>query len=103
VRSSFDLGARFWYHLHNTANADFSVGGGLGYEHTPAGPGSADVLFIELGAQLRAFVTSNVALSASLGLSIATVDGEGYGIGGQVFSGQAPFPGAGIGLHYYFY
>jgi hypothetical protein len=103
VRSTFNLGGRFWYHLHNTANADFSVGGGLGYRHSPAGAGSADSLYIELGAQLRAFLTSNVALSASLGLSIATVDAEGYGIGGQVFSGQEPFGGAGIGLHYYFY
>jgi hypothetical protein len=105
VRANFDLGARFWYHLHATANADFSVGGGLGYVRIGrSAPASAtNGIFIEAGGQIRAFITSNVALSASLGLSIATADFEAYGLGGQSLAGQTLGGFAGVGLHYYFY
>jgi hypothetical protein len=103
TRATFNIGGRFWYHLHITANSDFSVGGGLGYRRIPAGAGSADVVNIEAGAQIRAFITGNVALSGTLGLSIATIDIEGYSIIGQLLAGQTLSGGAGFGLHYYFY
>jgi|tagenome__1003787_1003787.scaffolds.fasta_scaffold20725903_2 hypothetical protein len=107
VRASFDIGGRFWYHLHSTSNADFSVGGGLGYLHQGHAGSSSDGVWIEAGAQIRAFIASNVALSGSLGLSIATIDFEAYGLTGQILSGQALPPGVGaglgLGLHYYFY
>jgi hypothetical protein len=103
TRASFDIGGRFWYHLHSTANADFSVGGGLGYLHQGRVGTSSDGVWIEVGGQIRTFLTSNVALSASLGLSIATIDFEAYGLTGQLLAGQGPSGGAGIGLHYYFY
>jgi hypothetical protein len=105
VRANFDLGARFWYHIHSTANADFSVGGGLGYIRIGnRAPASATTgIFIEAGGQIRVFLASNVALSGSLGLSIATADFEAYGLGGQLLAGQSFAAGAGFGLHYYFY
>src|SRR5437762_3476300 len=67
-RTSFGLGGRFWWHLHKTANADFSIGGGLGFSHN--GPTKDDILTIEAGGQLRAFIASNVSLSFSTGLAI---------------------------------
>jgi hypothetical protein len=105
VRANFELGARFWYHLHSTANSDFSVGGGLGYERigNRAPAAAINGIFIEVGGQMRAYLTSNVALSATLGISIATADFEGYGIGGQSLAGQTLGGFAGVGLHYYFY
>jgi hypothetical protein len=106
VRANFAIGARFWYHLHSTTNSDFSVGGGLGYlrigNRPPAVPAVTGI-FIEAGAQIRAYLTSNVALSGTLGFSIATADFEAYGIGGQSLAGQTLGGFAGVGLHYYFY
>jgi hypothetical protein len=108
ARADFALGARFWYHLHSTTNSDFSVGGGLGYKRIgnrpPANPAITGI-FIEAGGQIRVYLTSNVALSGTLGLSIATADFEAYGIGGQSFADQTLGLGgiAGVGLHYYFY
>jgi hypothetical protein len=103
IRASFHLGARFWYHLHSSANADFSVGGGLGYRRVGGTGTSSDGVWIEAGAQLRTFLASNVALSASLGLSVATIDFEAYGLGGQSVASSTLGGFAGVGLHYYFY
>jgi hypothetical protein len=103
IRASFALGGRFWYHLHSTANADFSVGGGLGYRKAGVAGASSDGVWIELGGQIRTFLASNVALSATLGLAIATIDFEAYGLGGQSLAGQTLGGFAGVGLHYYFY
>jgi hypothetical protein len=101
VKADLDLGAQFWYHLHNGANSDFSLGGGLGFQHL--GQPDADVVVIELGGQIRAFIASNVALSATLGFAIAAVDRHAFGLGGQLIAGQSMAPFAGVGLHYYFY
>jgi hypothetical protein len=105
VRANFALGGRFWYHLHSTANADFSVGGGLGYirigNRAPAA--ATNGIFIEAGGQIRLFLASNVALSGTLGLSIATADFEAYGLGGQSVSDGTLGGFTGLGLHYYFY
>jgi len=93
--TTLGLGGRFWYHLSASSAADFSIGGGLGYVSQDApGPGKADIVFIDLGAQIRAFVVSNVALSATLGLSIRAADGDGFVFGGQ--------PVGALGIHYYF-
>ena len=93
-RPVFGLGARFWFHVHRAANADFSVGGGLGFIHN--GPaGNTDTLSVEAGGQLRAFIVSNVAISVSAGLGIDALDRSGFGLGGQ-FIGDAA-------IHYYFY
>jgi hypothetical protein len=105
VRANFEIGGRFWYHLHSTANADFSVGGGLGYVRIGrSAPAPAiNGIFIEAGGQIRAFITSNVSLSGTLGLAIATGDFDSYGIGGQAFADGTLGGFAGVGLHYYFY
>lgn len=96
--TDIDLGARFYYHLHSTAMADFSVGGSFGLGFRGDGNDMTDnptLLFIEPGIQTRAFVAGNVALSFSAGLIIATADAEGIAITGQpVFAG---------GVHYYFF
>ena len=100
--SSFGVGGRFYYHVHSTSMADFSVGGAVGLLSTPGvggtPPGNDDrtsELYIEPGIQVRVFVASNVALSFSAGLSLGVVDADGVGIGGQT-TGSA-------GFHYYFF
>jgi hypothetical protein len=96
--TDIDIGARFFYHLHSTAMSDFSVGGSVGIGFRGDGNDMTDnatLLFIEPGIQTRAFVASNVALSFTAGLIIATSDAEGIAITGQpVFAG---------GVHYYFF
>lgn len=92
-RPSFGLGGRFWYHLHKAANADFSVGGGLGIERN--GPRRDFIVTLEGGGQLRAFIVSNVALSVSGGLGLRTIDRSTVDIGAQFISSAA--------IHYYFY
>jgi hypothetical protein len=82
--SRIDLGARGWFHLHSTTNADFSVGGGLGIDRwDPSGDNNTrTVVGIDLGFNIRAFVTSNVAVGAFGGLRVATGDRDGFQLGG---------------------
>lgn len=75
------LGGRFWYALSQTARSDFSVGGGLSLLID----GNADMMGnddtdveLDFGAQLRAFVVPNVALSATLGFGIVVQDGDDF-------------------------
>jgi hypothetical protein len=91
------LGARGWFHLHSSTNADFSLGGGLGLAYVnPDGPAeSATLIEIDVGAQIRAFITQNVAVSAFMGIGILTADGDGFLLNGQ--------PLGALGLHYYFW
>jgi len=76
--TDFDMAARGWYHVHAASSADFSVGAGLGFtrrRNEPAGLTSAQWDFeMELGAQVRAFIVSNVALLGSLGLGLYIPD-----------------------------
>jgi hypothetical protein len=96
--TEFDVGGRFFYHLHSTAMADFSLGAGLGIASLPPGmmnPNRNTNMFLEPGFQIRAFIASNVALSFIGGISIGVIDASGV-----VISGQAE----GIaGIHYYFF
>ena len=93
--SRFNLGGHGWFHLHSGASSDFSVGGGLSYERIdPPGPASGSVVGIDLGFQIRAFVTSNVAVSATGGLQVLTGDDDGFVLGGQ--------PVGAFGLTYFF-
>jgi hypothetical protein len=99
--SAFALGGEFLFHVSTTAQSDFSLGGGITIVEVNNAPGLGDETNIDLEglAQIRAFIVPNVALSASLGLLIATandvtilgngaiVDGGGknsIGLGGQV-------------------
>lgn len=98
--TDFAFGARFYYHVHSSASADFSIGGSFGLESVAA-PVAGDPdnratgLWIEPGIQVRAFIAKNVALSFSTGLSIGLIDANGVSIGGQV--------NAVAGVHYYFF
>jgi hypothetical protein len=74
--NAFDFGVSGWYHLHLGENSDFSLGGGFGLL-TVSGPGagnSATAFEFEPGAQVRAFITPNVALHAGMGLIFAFGD-----------------------------
>lgn len=95
--TGLDLGARGWFHLHNSNAADLSLGGGLGMIYRdPEGMGeSSNIIRIDVGAMIRAFITSNVAVSAFAGLGVATGDGDGFALTGQ--------PLGSLGLAYYFW
>jgi hypothetical protein len=91
-----ELGARFYYHLHSSALADFGIGGGLAYANVP-GPGDTknDELYLSPGLQMRAFIVSNVALSFSAGIALGLGDADGVVLNGQLTSAA--------GIHYYFF
>jgi hypothetical protein len=91
-----DIGGRFYYHVATSAMSDFSLGGSIGVRSDDAGPNIDRTLdiYIEPGFQIRAFITPNVALSFTGGLSIAAGDVSGIAIDGEV-TGVA-------GVHYYF-
>jgi hypothetical protein len=99
--TDFDLAARGWYHVHAASSADFSVGAGLGFtrrrNNLPAGQTSAQWDFeMELGAQVRAFIVSNVALLGSVGLGLYIPD-----TGNTVVNISGNLTGT-VGLAYYF-
>ena len=106
----FEIGGRFFWHLHKTAMSDFGLGGNLGIESDPPRAGSPNRtthVFIEPAFQIRLFVASNVALSFTAGIVFGAVDagglaitGQGVGNGGDAFG--AGFSG-GAGVHYYFF
>jgi hypothetical protein len=95
TNTTFDIGARFFYHLHETGAADFGIGGGLGLADVPAGNNHDQHLYLEPGFQIRAFITPNVALSFTGGIVIGTVDANNVAITGQLQ--------AFAGVHYYFF
>ena len=99
------VAGRFFFPLHRSERADFSVGPGIGIVHSNRGPGPApndpdrtDTEFhLEGAVQIRAFVVSNVALSASAGFGAVFKSGENNNsatIGGQT--------GAVFGIAYFF-
>jgi hypothetical protein len=94
--TQYSIGGRFYYHVHQTAMADFGVGGALGILSFEPGMGAdrATAVFIEPGAQTRLFLAANVAVSASVGLVIGVADADGVAITGQTIT---------AGLHYYFF
>jgi hypothetical protein len=90
------IGVRFWYHLAKSSDADFSVGGGLGFTHVGANdPDDRDFMTVEGGGLVRAFIASNVALSVSAGLAITALDRSNVSLGGMFIGGAA--------IHYYFF
>jgi hypothetical protein len=95
--TTFDLGGRFWYHLHAAAFADFSLGGGMLMDSYRTNPNSRRYDFLmDLGAQIRAFVVPNVALIGTLGIGLKFRDGSNdeIQIGGQSM--------ASVGIAYFF-
>jgi len=111
----FELAGEFYYHVHHSAFADFGIGGSLGVASVPAptmmAPDArATDVYLQPGFQIRVFLSSNVALSASGGMVIGVVDASGVSISGQNVgaSGQNAAAGTpafrgGVGIHYYFY
>jgi hypothetical protein len=97
--TTLEIGARGWYHLHHGSNSDFSVGGGFGVQHSSAGPGSTATL-IEPGVRARAFITSNVAIHAMVGLSLVLGDNAANNNNVGIRLGAQPM--FGIGFTYYF-
>jgi hypothetical protein len=93
------FGAGGWYHLHRGSASDFSVGGAL-IVATASNPGgnSTTITAFEPGAQIRAFITPNVALAARVGLIFEFGDTQGGGT--DIFlTGQ---PNAAFGVTYFF-
>jgi hypothetical protein len=76
------VGGRFWLHVHQTRTSSLSLGGGGAFSSTelpmpdPRGNTSATAIHLEGGAQIRFFVTPNVALSAAVGLGIVSGDAD---------------------------
>ncbi|HEY1554619.1 MAG TPA: hypothetical protein VGF94_07260 [Kofleriaceae bacterium] len=100
VDSTYDFGARFFYHVHATALSDFGIGGGLGLASVPnmAGGGRQTDLYLEPAFQIRLFIASNVALSFSAGVSIAVADANT-----SVITGQGTVLDGGAAIHYFFF
>lgn len=101
--TTFQLAGEFYYHVHHSAFADFGLGGSLGVSSQPAplpmdAANRATDVYLQPGFQIRAFLSSNVALSATAGLVIGVIDASGVAITGQNFGAAG-----GVGLHYYFY
>jgi hypothetical protein len=115
--SIFELGGRFYYHLHSTAMSDFGLGGNIGIASVqrnalgPMATGSATLVYIEPGFQIRLFLASNVALSIAAGLMIGAADADqgliDVAVSGQTLTGNTSLSGIGFtggaGLHYYFF
>jgi hypothetical protein len=100
--SNVGVAGRFFFIVHRLDRADFALGGGIGIARAEQGNVSETNIHIEAAAQIRAFITSNVALSASLGLVVVTADNnrlpdgpvigqatgnDEFGFGGQLFGG----------------
>ena len=105
--TSFSVGGRFWYHVHAASFADFSLGGGLGIYHWTANPGtnasdSRTDLTLEVGGQIRAFLVSNVALLADVGLGAYFGNNDDILIGGQSVGGNNDFVQGTLGIAYFF-
>jgi hypothetical protein len=84
--TQIDVGGRFWYHVHSSQAADFSLGGGLGVQSIdPEGDveGTTDIE-IDAGVQVRVFLVPNVSLSASAGLGIITGDADFLALTGDL-------------------
>jgi hypothetical protein len=95
--NNFDIGVRGWYHLHATSFSDLSAGGGFTLISWKQRGGTRQTDFqMELGAQIRAFVVSNVALLGSVGMNMYFPDS-----GSATFIISGNLVGA-IGLAYYF-
>jgi hypothetical protein len=93
--TAFDFGGRFFFHLHRSATADFSIGGSVSFASVETGPNTTTTdVFLEPGFQIRWFAASNVALSFTGGFSFGLDDDKTFLVAGDV---------VGIaGIHYYF-
>jgi hypothetical protein len=103
--STFAVAGRFFFPVHRSRFADFSLGPGVGLEHVtgpdpdgdgPQGRPTSTPIHLEGAAQIRAFIVENVALSASTGLGLVLNKGNNSAtIGGQL--------GGSFGVTYFFF
>jgi len=114
--TTYEIGGRFFYHVHSTAQADFGLGGSIGLAAVPFVDAMGnhkhhDDIYLEPGFQIRVFLSANVALSFSGGIVIGVADTDGVSLSGQTTGGAAgPFDvmgnalsvNGGAGVHYYF-
>ena len=65
--TSFEIGARGFFHMHKTAMSDFGLGGSFGLASIPdtmgGMPNRLTAVFLEPSFQIRLFLAANVALS----------------------------------------
>ncbi len=87
----FFLAGRFFWVIHRGERSDFSLGGGVGLLTNDR---DTDI-HIEGGAQVRVFLSDNVALNGSFGLGLVAGDNDRTGVGGQLLGAA--------GIAYYFY
>lgn len=93
--TDIDIGGRFFYHLHSSQAADFSLGGGLGIQNVNPDMGDSTTnIDVDVGAEVRLFLVPNVALSSTIGLAIVTGDGDLVALRGQLLGD--------IGVTYFF-
>jgi hypothetical protein len=96
--TDYTFGARFYWHLHDTPQSDFGIGGMIGFYSLDLHnmfPDRQSLLYFQPGIQIRAFISTNVALSFTAGIAFALADADGASFGGQLM-GSA-------GVHYYFF
>jgi hypothetical protein len=102
--SAVAVAGRFFFPVHRSRFADFSLGPGVGLQHVsndpdgdgPNGRVSSNPIHLEGAAQIRAFIVENIALSASAGLGMVLTKGNNTAtIGGQL--------GGSFGVTYFFF
>ena len=95
--TDFIFGAGGWYHLHRGASSDFSLGGVIAVDTTSGATPNTTITSFEPGAQIRAFVTPNIALAARGGFAFRFGDTGA----GTTISLTGQLTGA-FGLTYFF-
>lgn len=98
----FKFGGQFFYKVHGNQTADFSIGSLLGMRiiGNYAGSNQTDVAFLlGIGAQVRAFIVTNVSLNVGLGFGLLIDVDDNKGPTVISLSGDLM---ATIGLTYYF-
>jgi hypothetical protein len=107
--NAFAFGLSGWYHLHAGDRSDFSIGGGIGFLHQKNSNGAAnDATVFEPGAQVRVFITDNVAVHGRLGLDFVFGDDTAAPDADHTLGSSGPHLGlagqlaSGFGFTYYF-
>jgi hypothetical protein len=100
--STFQFGVSAWYHLHIGESSEFSLGGGFGlFNASSSAPGTNSLTGFEFepGAQVRVFVTPNVAVFGQVGFVLAFGDRVGPTQQQLSLAGETT---AGFGFTYFF-
>jgi hypothetical protein len=93
-RTDLGIGGRAWFHLRQSANTDFSLGGGLGILHVSMKDNGQTYINLNGGFLVRAFLFPNFALTGTGGLAFVTGDYDSFAVNGQLLGS--------LGFMYYF-